>query len=143
MKGSRPAVDDGKEKRCCDAIMIGYNGPRTPDRLWSTYRNTPPARNSPFPIHCHRKVDDFDQSFATCPRKLTLCPLRPLPFPPPLLSPSSKRNERVVYRNEKRTNLFLIEISVPSNSIERNIDFQQSCLFPHGLSSKDSCNVIT
>lgn len=41
-------MDDGKEKRCCDAIMIGHNGPRTPDRLWSTYRNTPLSRKSSF-----------------------------------------------------------------------------------------------
>lgn len=118
MKGSRPAVDDGKEKRCCDAIMIGYNGPRTPDRLWSTYRNTPPARNSPFPTHCHRKVDDFDQSFATCPRKLTLCPLRPLPFPPPSPFPVIQ-TKRTCCLSKRKTNEFIFDRNFRSIKFDR------------------------
>lgn len=121
MKGSRPAVDDGKEKRCCDAIMIGYNGPRTPDRLWSTYRNTPPARKSPFPSpRYHRKVDDFDQAFATCPTKLT-CALFLLP-PFSLFFSLSLPH----HRYSKRTNLskkdehfFFSRVSI---SFELNVD---------------------
>lgn len=59
------------------------------------------------------------------------------PFSPVIVAP----NETNVLFIETKNEHLLIEISVPSNSIVRNIDFQES-LFPYGLSSRDSYNVI-